>query len=113
MERDGDDLTVRALIDWDGTPIELPRKGLLGRRAHGAWFVHHDALVLGPFAGPLSPAVQGLFQHGTVRVPGADIDEFAVGYLPRVRRTVDVAVGEGIEKKQENFAEEIASMIKG
>jgi len=97
VERDGDDLTVRALIDWDGTPIELPRKGLLGRRAHGAWFVHHDALVLGPFAGPLSPAVQGLFQHGTVRVPGADIDEFAVGYLPRVRRTVDVAVGEGID----------------
>lgn len=97
VRRDGDALTLTPRIRWGDTLVEVPRKGLLGRRAHGAWFISGDRLVLGGFARPLIPAVQGLFQHGDLAIPPDDIDEFAAGYLPRVRRTVDVAVDDDIE----------------
>ncbi len=88
-------LLVNPLLD---TPIfgeiMLPPKAFLGRPAHGVAFAKGDTLLLAPLARPLDSSEQPLFQHGGVRVPQGDIDEFAQRFLPRLRTHLRVGVDE-------------------
>ena len=96
IARDGDALSVRALTKLDGEVVALPAKAFLGRPAHGAWIARDDEVLFGPLSRTLSPAAAGLFRHGELRIPDGEVETFAAGYLPQLRRAVAVEVGDGV-----------------
>ncbi|MFT3887552.1 MAG: DEAD/DEAH box helicase [Arachnia sp.] len=97
ISRAGDGLTVRALTRIDGDVRALPAKAFLGRPAHGAWIAEGDDVLFGPLSRTLSPAAAGLFRHGELAIPADEVETFAAGYLPQLRRAVAVELDEGVD----------------
>lgn len=85
-----------AVIDGDDT-VEVTGRTLLGRPAHGVTITRGDTLVLGPLSRPLDQDEQRIFTHGAVTVPESDEAVFSAGFLPQLRRRLNVQVADGVD----------------
>ena len=70
---------------------------ILGRPGHGVCVTEREELLLAGFERPLTTGQQTLVKQGTLVVPESDVPRFVAGYLPALRRTVEVREAEGLE----------------
>jgi superfamily II DNA or RNA helicase len=80
------EITTRVVVD-----------GLLGEPPHGVVLATDAELLLAPFATPLEAAQRALLlQHPRIVVPEADLPQFAAGFLPGLRRQVELELAAGV-----------------
>ncbi|HJE52019.1 MAG TPA: SWIM zinc finger family protein, partial [Tessaracoccus flavescens] len=103
----------------DGVAHELPAKSLQGNPGHGVALRIDDQLVLAPLTRPLDEAEHAVFTTGPVTVPDRDLQLFASGFLPHMKRRLDVRVADDANVPQParttlvcrvDFGENIASI---
>ncbi len=87
---------VSALVA-EGRTWEVGAGTLIGDPAHGV-ALGDGSLVLGPLARPLTAAARSLLvRYPVLEIPPSDVPAFAAGFLPGLRRTLDVQVADGLE----------------
>lgn len=88
-------LNVQRVLTLDGeavTPVNL-----LGMPPHGAMLPAEkgDRIVVG-FSRPLDESARALAQLPSVQIPAPDVGQFALEYLPRLKRVAPVRQPEGL-----------------
>ena len=92
-----DGLELYAGVRADGKDWERRDVTLIGSPAHGALLQSGDELLLGAFAEPLSQSQERLAtRHQRVEIPAADATQFLAVFLPALRRTARVEVGDDV-----------------
>lgn len=76
--------------------VKLSFNDLVGTPAHGISALHKGQLLLAPLSRPLTEEEQELFSSPASQIPASDTSLFATGYLPRLRRRIDVVVAPGV-----------------
>ena len=99
LTRDGDEgLVVESRVEADGRRWSLVNGNLIGEPPHGVVLPGGDDLLLGAFDAPLTAAQRSmLLQHPRVRIPADDVAVFAAGFLPALRRVVELEVAPDVE----------------
>lgn len=70
---------------------------LVGSPAHGVSATVASQLLLTGFERPLTETQMALLRQGRLVVPHEDVARFVAGYLPALRRVVEVRVAEGLD----------------
>ncbi len=99
LTRDGDEgLVVESRVEADGRRWSLVNGNLIGEPPHGVVLPGGDDLLLGAFDAPLTAAQRSmLLQHPRVRIPADDVAVFAAGFLPALRRVIELEVAPDVE----------------
>ena len=91
------DLVITTRVVVDGTEWTVLNGNLVGEPPHGVALATEAELLLAPFATPLEAAQRALLlQHPRIVVPEADLPLFAAGFLPGLRRQVELTLAEGV-----------------
>ena len=81
----------------EGRNWEAAAGGLVGDPAHGVAFLVDGELVLGALDRPLDTAARTLLvRHPRLEIPDADLPAFTAGFLPALRRSLDLVVDPGL-----------------
>ncbi len=93
---DGAEL-VSALVA-DEREWEVAPGGLVGEPAHGVALMTEGELVLGALAHPLETAARTLLiRHPRLEIPDTDLASFTAGFLPALRRFLELELDSGLE----------------
>ncbi len=90
-------LTITGFAIIEGEQVRVGRNQVVGNPPHGIVRAGED-LVLGPFVRPLNEAESATVVHSPkLSIPAAEILEFATGYLPALRRQLELVIDPTIE----------------
>jgi len=93
-----DGLQLTTAVEVAGRAWPTTQGSLVGDPPHGVVLIGTHELLLTGFTEPLSPAQQALLvQHPRLPIPAADVGAFAVGFLPSLRRLVEVVTEPGVD----------------
>ncbi|MFI7540055.1 SNF2-related protein [Actinoplanes sp. NPDC049599] len=98
VDRVDGDLTLQAVVQDDGMPVDLESAMFIGEPAHGiaSWGVRGEAepagraLRLAPLARPLPSSARKVLTAPSIRVPGAHEERFFAEFYPGLVQQVEV-----------------------
>ena len=92
ITRADDGVLVTPALDLGDEEMALPAKSIQGNPGHGVAIERDGKLVLAGFNRPLDEQEHAVFATGPVTVPTRDLSLFASGFLPHLRRRVEVRI---------------------
>lgn len=93
-----DGAELGSALTAEGREWEVASGGLVGEPAHGVALLTDGELVLGALHRPLDAAARTLLvRHPHLEIPAEDLPAFSAGFLPALRRSLDLAVDPALE----------------